>query len=75
MSIKGIISGYSNLMFKKEEVEVIAKERRRLCNLCGKSEFGESRFCKKSNGGCGCYLPAKTRALDEYCPDKKWLQE
>lgn len=72
MSIKTIIEGFANLGFPKHEVEQVAAHRKKMCDICPISEYGKSRFCKLSNGGCGCYLPAKRRAMDESCPKNKW---
>lgn len=73
MSLKTIIEGYSNLISATDEVKKVARQRKNICDACPLSEFGKSRFCKISKGGCGCYLPAKRAALSEECPQQKWL--
>lgn len=75
MKLKTIISGFTNLVFKKESIEIIAKERKAICDKCIISNYGKSRLCKKTLGGCGCVLSAKRRVVDdelEYCPISKW---
>lgn len=71
-TVKGVVSGFSNFVFEKEDIELIAAERRRICNVCPKSNNGNSRRCLKRKGGCGCILSLKTRVLEEECPDLKW---
>lgn len=72
MSLKSIAEGFTNLLFTKELVEDVAKQRKAICDACPVSEFGKSKYCKLRNGGCGCYLPAKRRAMDDECPKGKW---
>jgi hypothetical protein len=72
MNLKSIAEGFTNLLFTKELVEDVAKQRKGICDACPVSEFGKSKYCKLRNGGCGCYLPAKHRAMDEECPKNKW---
>lgn len=76
---KKILEGLSNSVFRKEHVEVIAKERMSICNSC---EFidhtGEKCFVPGTQpccGKCGCKLDWKTRSLSSSCGDEenpKW---
>ncbi len=75
MSLKTIAEGFANLAFGGEKVKKVAKRRKNICDACPKSEFGKSRYCKLSNGGCGCYLPALRAAMSDACRDGKWLPE
>lgn len=75
MSIKSIAEGFTHLLFTNADIERIANARAYICNGCHVSEYGKSRYCKLTNGGCGCYLPAKRRAMSEECPQLKWKAE
>jgi hypothetical protein len=75
MSVGSIISGFSNLVFSKPDIEAMAKKRRKFCNGCEKSNFGKSRLCLKRKGGCGCVLSLKTRVPDEECPELNWIAQ
>ena len=65
-----IIKGFANLALDREKE--LAKKRRAICKGCPISEYGNSRFCKVTKGGCGCLISAKTRDAEEYCPVGKW---
>lgn len=79
---KQILEGISNNLFKKEHVEIIAKERLKICNDCQHYDTngegclvpGTSPCCNKNTGGCGCSLSLKTRSLSSSCPleQPKW---
>jgi hypothetical protein len=68
----GIKSGFKNLVKKSEDIEKVAAARKAICDGCFVCEYGASRFCKLKHGGCGCYLPAKRRSLEDECPIGKW---
>ena len=72
MSLKSIVSGFSNLVFTKPEIEALAIERKVICDGCEVSKFGKSMRCLRSLGGCGCFIKAKIRVPDEECPINKW---
>ena len=75
MTIKkfeNIISGFSNIIFTKKDIELLAAERKLICKKCIKCRYGSSLRCLKKLGGCGCFLPAKSRVPDEECPDLLW---
>ena len=65
-----IIGGFSALLLDKNSE--IAKKRKAICNGCLVSEYGNSRWCKLKNGGCGCLISAKVRDKEEECPIGKW---
>ena len=65
-----IIKAFTNLALDKEKE--LAKTRKAICKGCYVSEYGNSRFCKIKNGGCGCLISAKVRDPDEYCPIGKF---
>ena len=67
-----IEEGWSNLLNKKPEIEKVAKKRLSLCSQCFVSDYGKSKFCKFTNGGCGCPLAAKVRSPRESCPLGVW---
>ncbi len=72
-----ILEGIKNKIFKKEDVEIIAKTRLTICSTCehidkeGSSCIvpGTSPCCKL----CGCSLALKTRALSAECDDGRWM--
>ena len=71
------MEGITNKVFKKEHVEVLAKERMSICNSCPKLDLeGNNCYVKGTQpccGVCGCKLSLKIRALSDECPEKKWL--
>jgi hypothetical protein len=78
-----IIQGIANSVFKKEDVEEIAKQRYDVCVNChlhlsdgeGCTVPGTHPCCNEKLGGCGCSLYIKTRALSSECPLGKWEAE
>jgi hypothetical protein len=78
-----ILEGITNSIFKKEDVEQIAKQRMRICIGCslydekgtGCMVSGTEPCCDQSKGGCGCSLKFKTRSLSSACPLNKWHAE
>ena len=86
MNIKSLIKVFSNLneitagvintLFKKENVELIAKTRMDICKSCDVFD-GEGDKCfapgtQPCCGDCGCSLGFKTRSLSSKCPKGKW---
>ena len=77
------MEGITNSIFKKEDVEEIAKTRLNVCQSCPLyDEQGDACFvpgtepcCNKNLGGCGCSLKLKIRSLSSSCPKDKWLAE
>lgn len=78
-----IIEGITNSIFKREDVEEIAKERMNICLSCdlytnesdGCEVGGTQPCCNKQKGGCGCSLFFKIRSLSSNCPHpegSKW---
>lgn len=69
-----IIQGYSNLVFKNEEVEKVAKARYDVCLACPNKKplivinNVQHYICEI----CTCPIDAKVRALDEVCPKGNW---
>lgn len=78
-----IIEGITNSIFKKEDVEEIAKERMSICRFCdlytetdmGCMVPGTEPCCNQEMGGCGCSLGFKTRSLSSECPMGHWKAE
>jgi hypothetical protein len=78
-----IIEGITNSIFKKEDVEEIAKYRMEICLFCdlytessdGCMVPGTAPCCNKELGGCGCSLILKTRSLSSSCPKGHWKEE
>jgi len=73
---KSIIEGILNNTFKKEHIEIIAKERFDICKQCTKrDDFGSTCMVKGTQpccAECGCSLKLKTRSLSSSCPLDKW---
>ena len=75
-----IAEGIFNSIFKKEDVEELAKQRMEVCLACdlyttedeGCMVVLSSPCCNFKKGGCGCSLGLKTRSLSSDCPLKKW---
>lgn len=60
-----IFQGFKNLIFPKQEIEVLAEARLRICFNC------PDRLENKC-GKCGCFLAAKTRSPQSKCPLNRW---
>tara|TARA_B100000902_G_C26642771_1_gene589942 strand:+ start:121 stop:447 length:327 start_codon:yes stop_codon:yes gene_type:complete len=75
-NIDKILEGVKNNIFKKEDVEQIAKLRYQTCITC--EHFDNKGDSCAVNGtqpccaDCGCSLALKIRALSSSCPKKKW---
>lgn len=78
-----IIEGITNSVFKREDVELIAEERMKICFFCdlytetdeGCMVPGTQPCCNEKKGGCGCSLKFKTRSLSSECPMGHWKAE
>lgn len=67
-----IANGFKNLINKTNEE--LSDIRMEVCKTCPIS-FKDGKatdWCLRINGGCGCFLPSKTRVKDERCPKRKW---
>ena len=71
-----IFEGFMNTIFKKEDVEIIAAERMKICNDCPNlDKEGSKCFAPGTQpccSLCGCKLAFKTRSLSSYCDDNRW---
>jgi len=71
-----ILEGIKNKIFKKEDVELIAKERQNICDKCPHiNKNGDKCYLKGTQpccSLCGCDLSLKTRALSAACDDNRW---
>ena len=65
--LKTAVNGWSNLIKKDPEIEIIAKERSEICSQC-------THKVLMTCGLCGCPLAAKQRAVDGKCPAGLWLR-
>lgn len=65
MEVNNILDGFSHLIFKDEESELLAKERMAICREC---KYYKNKRCKI----CGCFISAKVRAKKSKCPKKLW---
>ena len=75
-NVRQIAEGIKNKVFKKEDVEHIARMRWATCKTC---EFldKEGKTCAVPKtapccSDCGCSLGLKMRSLSSACPKKKW---
>lgn len=67
-----ILEGIKNSIFKSEDVEKIAAQRRAICEQCPLIDH-EGFNCELPGthpccGECGCSLHLKTRSLSSECP-------
>ena len=60
-----MIEGYKNLIKRKSDIELVAKQRLSICSSCPHKKAGICTLC-------GCILAAKTRELDQKCKIGKW---
>lgn len=78
-----ILEGVKNNIFKREDVEAIAKARMDICVQCSLYDTlgtgclvpGTEPCCNQDKGGCGCSLKLKTRSLSSDCPKGHWKAE
>lgn len=78
-----IIEGITNSIFKREDVEEIAKERLTICIKCkdydttgdGCYVSGTQPCCSNLTGGCGCSIKYAIRSLSKVCPKNYWGAE
>lgn len=68
--VSNIINGFYNTLIRKPDIEVISKARLAVCEECPFIQKGVMDRC----GVCGCVLQAKTRAIKDECPKKKWMK-
>lgn len=47
----------------------LSEQRIAICKEC---PIFHKNFCIEKRGGCGCYLPWKTKVKEESCPIHKW---
>lgn len=81
--IQDIVNGFSYLVVKDSEIEVLAKKRAEICGKCPQARYnkkvntiivGETvhkikgMYCNQ----CGCSISAKVRSENDYCPLRKW---
>jgi len=64
---KNIVTGFSNNIIGKNKD--LCETRTAICKSCS---IHHKNWCIKKRGGCGCYLPAKTKVKSEKCPIDKW---
>jgi len=73
---KEILDGVKNNIFKKESVEEIASERRKICLGCPfYDKVGTDCYVVGTHpccASCGCSLKLKLRSLSSSCPEGKW---
>jgi len=74
-----ILEGITNSIFSRQDVEIIAEARMKVCEGCENFDTkgtncmvpGTQPCCAK----CGCKLSWKTRSLSSECPIGKWNAE
>lgn len=74
---EAILEGIKNNIFKKDNIEAIAKERNKICKTCEfQDTIGNDCVVPLTNpccSKCGCSLKFKLRSLSSDCPEGKWL--
>ena len=63
--LNNIVSGWKNVFVPDEEVEKVAIQRLAICEDCPHKKLMVCTLC-------GCPLKAKSRAMDDSCPDGRW---
>lgn len=79
---KNIVAGFAGLAFPDEKTETLAKRRAEICATCpfavsaGVRNIIVDNRTKQIEGmkcsACGCFLSAKVRSVNDYCPKGKW---
>jgi len=57
------------LGFEDSGLYKMAKERRKICNVC---EYKKNTLIGAKCNICGCFIGAKIRCHDCVCPDVRW---
>jgi hypothetical protein len=75
-NIDKIAEGIKNKIFKKDDVEEIARQRWAECKLCPLLDR-EGKTCAVSGtqpccADCGCSLGIKMRSMSSACPKGRW---
>ena len=72
---KEIINGARGLV--QAAVTPESEMSRRRMNICLSCDVLDKNtgVCQKHKGGCGCYIPAKVKLKQEFCPLGKWSKE
>lgn len=63
-----ILEGFTNLVLNEGDKDIIEAR----AGICADCQINVNSWCKKSKGGCGCYIPAKIRSKETKCPKGKW---
>jgi hypothetical protein len=65
-----ILDGWKALVWKDPERERLAQYRSLHCGICEHLSTTAKYYlyCNR----CGCYIPAKVRAIGSKCPINKW---
>jgi hypothetical protein len=69
---KAIAEGIKNSIVKDETIELIAEQRRVICNSCPELNNQCNSAIKDCCGVCGCMIEFKTRSMQSSCPNNKW---
>lgn len=75
-----IAEGIQNSLFRQEHIELIAKQRLKICQDCDTIDYDgkgcliplTGPCCDLNKGGCGCSLQYKLRSLSSDCPKHHW---
>ena len=62
---KEIADGWLHVLKKHPEVELVAKAREKICDICPHKVKGVVPYC----GKCTCPIVAKVRSMSTECPD------
>lgn len=70
-----ILEGWKNLVWENAEVEVLAKDRMKVCGECdSRSNYPQEVSMMSRCNACGCVIEAKTRCTKCTCPLNKWAK-
>lgn len=77
MNLSSITEGYINLIksgigIADINIEKLATKRKMLCSICPNNSTQKIVSLISHCKICGCLLEAKTRVVEEKCPDNKW---
>lgn len=75
--IQQIVEGWKNVVFKKDDVEAVARLRMEICDACSYSSKNKPKSEKTIRPdihctNCGCPLISKTRCMSCECPIGRW---
>ena len=65
--LSNILSGWKNMVFANNDIEILATQRLAVCDLC---HHKKALTCEL----CDVPLELKLRSPENSCPDRRWAQ-